>query len=90
VGAAWHAHAAASRIGFASALAADASPIRLTRQQEGSGMSGARTSGIALFVVGVVFLAIGSSGRVGLLGVGAAFIVIGLVLMIRQRRGGSA
>ena len=48
------------------------------------------TPGIALFVVGVVFLAIGSSGKPGLLGVGAAFIVIGLVFLIRQRRGESS
>ncbi len=53
-------------------------------------MKQAGTPGVALFVVGVVFLAIGSSGRAGLLGVGAAFIVIGLVFMVRQRRGGSA
>ena len=47
-------------------------------------------TGVALFVVGVVFLAVGSSGQRGLLGVGAAFIVIGLVFMLRERRGGSA
>jgi membrane-bound ClpP family serine protease len=48
------------------------------------------TPGVALFVVGVVFLAVGSSGQRGLLGIGAAFIVIGLVLLARQRQGGSA
>ena len=47
-------------------------------------------AGIALFVVGVVFLAIGSSGQRAFLGVGAAFVVIGLVFMLRQRRRGPA
>jgi membrane-bound ClpP family serine protease len=46
--------------------------------------------GIALFVVGVVFLVIGSSGQRAFLGVGAALIVIGLIFMLRQRRGGPA
>jgi len=42
--------------------------------------------GIALIVIGVVFLTIGSSGQRAFLGVGAAFIVIGLVALVRQRR----
>ena len=42
--------------------------------------------GIALFVIGVVFIAIGSSGPRALFWVGAAFAVIGLVLSLRQRR----
>ena len=42
--------------------------------------------GIALMVIGVVFIAIGSSGQRALLGVGAAFVVIGLVSLVRQRR----
>jgi hypothetical protein len=37
------------------------------------------TPGIALIVIGVVFIAIGSSGQRALLGVGAAFVVIGLI-----------
>jgi membrane-bound ClpP family serine protease len=46
--------------------------------------------GIALFVVGVVFLVVGSSGKRAFLGVGAALIVFGLIFMLRQRRGGPA
>jgi len=51
-----------------------------------SDMKKAGAPGIALFVVGIVFLAVGSSGRPGLLGVGAAFAVIGLVLLLRHPR----
>ncbi len=71
-------------------LAADPPATRRGRPHGESEMKKAGTPGVALFVVGIVFLAIGSSGRPGLLGVGAAFIVIGLVFLIRQRRGGSA
>ena len=46
--------------------------------------------GIAFVVLGVVFIAIGSSGQRAFLGLGAAFLVIGLVSLVRQRRGGSA
>jgi membrane-bound ClpP family serine protease len=46
--------------------------------------------GIALFVVGVVFFVIGSSGQRTFLGVGTALIVFGLIFMVRQRRGGPA
>ncbi|MDQ2942691.1 MAG: hypothetical protein M3R21_03365 [Candidatus Dormibacteraeota bacterium] len=42
--------------------------------------------GIALIVIGVVFIAVGSSGRLFLLGVGAAFVVVGLISLVRQRR----
>ena len=42
--------------------------------------------GIAFIVIGVVFIAIGSSGQRAFIGVGAAFAVIGLVFLIRQRR----
>jgi membrane-bound ClpP family serine protease len=42
--------------------------------------------GIALIVIGVVFIAIGSSGQRAFVGLGAAFAVIGLVLLLRQRR----
>ena len=46
--------------------------------------------GIVFVVLGVVFIAIGSSGQRAFLGLGAAFLVIGLVSLVRQRRGGSA
>jgi drug/metabolite transporter (DMT)-like permease len=42
--------------------------------------------GIAFIVIGVVFIAIGSSGQRAFLGIGAAFIVIGMVSLVRQRR----
>ena len=42
--------------------------------------------GIAFLVLGVVFIAIGSSGQRAFLGLGAAFAVIGLISLIRQRR----
>jgi hypothetical protein len=42
--------------------------------------------GIVFIVLGVVFIAIGSSGQRAFLGIGAAFAVIGLVSLIRQRR----
>jgi hypothetical protein len=42
--------------------------------------------GIAFIVLGVVFIAIGSSGQRAFLGIGAAFAVIGLISLIRQRR----
>jgi len=42
--------------------------------------------GIVFIVLGVVFIAIGSSGQRAFLGIGAAFAVIGLISLIRQRR----
>jgi hypothetical protein len=42
---------------------------------------------MVFIVLGVVFIAIGSSGQRAFLGVGAAFLVIGLVSLARQRRG---
>jgi membrane-bound ClpP family serine protease len=42
--------------------------------------------GIAFIVLGVVFIAIGSSGQRAFLGIGAAFIVIGTVSLVRRRR----
>jgi hypothetical protein len=42
--------------------------------------------GIAFIVIGVVFIAIGSSGQRAFLGIGAAFIVIGMLSLVRQRR----
>ena len=49
-------------------------------------MKAAGAPGVALFVLGVVFIAVGSSGQRAFLGLGAAFLVIGVVYMIRQRR----
>jgi hypothetical protein len=46
--------------------------------------------GIVFITLGVVFIAIGSSGQRALFGVGVAFFVIGLVSVVRQRwTGGS-
>ncbi len=42
--------------------------------------------GIAFLVIGIVFIAIGSSGRSAFVAVGAAFVAIGVVMMVRQRR----
>jgi drug/metabolite transporter (DMT)-like permease len=43
--------------------------------------------GMVFIVLGVVFIAIGSSGQRAFLGVGAAFLVVGFVSLARQRRG---
>ena len=44
--------------------------------------------GTVFIVLGVVFIAIGSSGQRALLAVGAAFLAIGLISVVRQRRAG--
>jgi len=49
-------------------------------------MKNSGAPGIAFLVIGVVFIAIGSSGQRAFIGVGAAFAVIGVVMMVRQRR----
>ena len=41
--------------------------------------------GLAFIVLGVVFIAMGSSGRPAFLVIGAALAVIGLVSLVRQR-----
>jgi len=46
--------------------------------------------GLVFIVLGVVFIAMGSSGRRAFLVVGAALAVIGLASLVRQRRGRSA
>jgi membrane protein implicated in regulation of membrane protease activity len=46
------------------------------------------TPGVVFIALGVVFIAVGSSGQRALLGVGFAFLVVGLVYVIRQRRAG--
>jgi hypothetical protein len=48
-----------------------------------------RAPAAVFFGVGVVFLAVGSSGHRGaMIAVGAAIIAIGLVLLVRQKRAG--
>ncbi len=44
--------------------------------------------GLAFVAVGVVFIALGSSGQRAYLPIGAAFLLIGFVFIIRQRRSG--
>lgn len=45
-----------------------------------------KATGIALLVIGVVFIAVGSSGaRMLLLGVGVALVIVGLISVVRQR-----
>ena len=44
-----------------------------------------RTPGIPFIVIGVVFLALGAARRPALLGVGAAFLAVGLGLLARSR-----
>jgi len=46
--------------------------------------------GAMFIILGVVFIVIGSSGQRALLAVGAAFLVIGLVSLARQRRAGGS
>ena len=46
--------------------------------------------GLVFIVLGLVFIAMGSSGRRAFLVIGAALAVIGLVSLVRQRRDGSA
>jgi hypothetical protein len=51
-------------------------------------MSKSTAGGGAFVVVGVVFIAIGSSGQRGFLPIGIAFIVIGFMFIARRRRSG--
>jgi hypothetical protein len=59
---------------------------------QGSGGPARRQAPAAVFFgVGVVFLAVGSSGQRGaMIAVGAAFIAIGAVLLVRQKRAGGS
>jgi len=50
-------------------------------------MSSSTAGGAAFIVVGVVFIAIGSSGQRAFMAIGAAFVVIGFILAARRRRG---
>ena len=49
-------------------------------------MSKSTAGGAAFIVVGVVFIAIGSSGQRAALPIGLAFTVIGFMFIARQRR----
>jgi hypothetical protein len=40
--------------------------------------------------MGVVFLGIGASGQRGFLGIGAAFLAIGIALLVREKRAGGS
>ena len=51
-------------------------------------MSKSTSGGAAFVVVGVVFIAIGSSGQRAFLPIGLAFVVIGFMFIARQRRSG--
>jgi hypothetical protein len=50
-------------------------------------MSGRRGPGAALLVIGVVFVAVGSSGQRAFLATGLAFLAVGVVLLLRARSG---
>ncbi len=51
-------------------------------------MSSSTAGGAAFIVVGVVFIAIGSSGQHAFMAIGAAFAVIGFLFIARRRRAG--
>jgi len=51
-------------------------------------MSSATAGGAAFIVVGVVFIAIGSSGQRAFIAIGAAFVLIGFVFLGRRRGAG--
>jgi hypothetical protein len=51
-------------------------------------MGSSTAGGAAFIVVGVVFIAIGSSGQRAFMAIGAAFVVIGFIFIARGRRVG--
>jgi hypothetical protein len=51
-------------------------------------VSGPRRGG-AFLALGVVFLAVGASGRAHFIALGVAFLAIGVVFLVRDRRGES-
>ena len=53
-------------------------------------MKSQRASSVAFIVIGVVFIAIGSSGQPAFLGLGAVFIVLGVVFLARRRGAGGS
>lgn len=52
---------------------------------EGDRRLNLRTPGIPFIAIGVVFLLLGAARRPALLGVGAAFLAVGLGLLARSR-----
>jgi hypothetical protein len=46
--------------------------------------------GISFVIMGVVFLGIGASGQRNFLGIGVAFLAIGIALLVRQKRAGGS
>lgn len=48
---------------------------------------GPKTPGAVFVALGVVFLAVGSSGQRAFLAIGAVFLVLGFALLVRKRRG---
>jgi drug/metabolite transporter (DMT)-like permease len=52
-------------------------------------MNRSTAGGVAFVVVGVIFIAMGSSGQRAFLPIGGAFALIGIVFIVRQRRSGA-
>jgi len=50
------------------------------------GSTRSRTPGAVFLAIGVVFVAVGSSGQRAFLGVGAAFIALGIVFLVSPPR----
>lgn len=48
------------------------------------------TTGSTFLIVGIVFLAIGVSGQGNLVGIGAAFLAIGIAYMVKEKRAGGS
>ena len=49
-----------------------------------------KKSGVPFIVMGLAFLAIGASGQRAFFGIGAAFLAIGLVFVMREKRAGGS
>jgi hypothetical protein len=63
--------------------------IRRMTDEPNIGSARPRAPAAVFFGIGVVFLAVGSSGqRSAMIAVGAAFLAIGVVLLVRQKRAG--
>jgi hypothetical protein len=50
------------------------------------GPGSGRAPGVAFIALGVVFIAIGSSGRRAFIAIGVAFIAVGVAILVRQPR----
>jgi hypothetical protein len=46
--------------------------------------------GLPFLVMGLAFVAIGASGQRAFLGIGTAFLAIGLVMLMREKRAGGS